>query len=121
MKTTKIIGMGTVLAALAFAPLAANDAKEQQTPQVEDTYNFGLESGEPFDLSAISCWDIVTLSEDDRAFAMVLLFGYAQGEAGQSVVSPQEIQVAVVNTMMECVDKPDDNAIDVLRTHMKVH
>ncbi|QYJ08337.1 HdeA/HdeB family chaperone [Qipengyuania flava] len=98
---------------LAAAPLAAQPADSQTAANP-----FALNSDITVDVSQLRCWDIVTLSEDDRAFAMVLVYGFAQGQAGATVFSPRDIQVAVVNTMMECVDKPDDLVLDVLKTHL---
>ncbi len=112
MALTLVVAGGLSLGALPM--VAAQESAEGQT----DDYT-ALSSDEPVELTALKCWDVTTLNEDDRAFVMVLLYGYAKGVAGQSKLAPQSIQVAVVNTMLECVDKPDDLVLDVLKTHIR--
>ncbi len=106
------IASGLSLGAMPVA--AAQEGAENRA----DDYT-ALSSDEPVELTALKCWDVTTLNEDDRAFVMVLLYGYAKGVTGQSRLAPQSIQVAVVNTMMECVDKPDDLVLDLLKTHIR--
>ncbi|WP_298309229.1 hypothetical protein [uncultured Erythrobacter sp.] len=91
---------------------------QESTDGQEGDYT-SLSSDEPVELTTLKCWDVTTLNEDDRAFVMVLLYGYAKGVTGQSSLAPRGIQVAVVNTMMECVDKPDDLILEVLKTHIR--
>jgi len=78
----------------------------------------GLASTEKTDLKTLTCWDVVTLAEDDRAYTMALLYGYVIGAKGHSVIAPQDIQVAIVNSMMKCVDTPDEKVMDVLTEQM---
>lgn len=115
MKLTKVL-TGMVLAGSA---IALNGASAQEAALAQSEAPLGLETDETIDLAELRCWDMVTLSEDDRGFAMVLLYGYAQGEKGVSTMSPRDVQVAVVNTMQECVDKPDAKVLDVLKTHIR--
>lgn len=77
-----------------------------------------LASARQVDLQTATCWDVVTLAEDDRASTMTLLYGYVMGVNGQSTISPRDIQIAIVNTMMKCVDVPDTNVLTVLREQM---
>ncbi|KEO90487.1 hypothetical protein EH31_10390 [Erythrobacter longus] len=115
MKLTKLLA-GAVLAG-SLITLSAASAQETQAET--SAPSLGLESDEKLDLADLRCWDVVTLNEDDRGFAMVLLYGYARGEKGVSAMSPRDVQVAVVNTMQECVDKPDAKVLDVLKTHIR--
>ncbi len=112
MKITQTLAMSLAAMSLMASPIAAQDANEGPTT------NFGLESDEKVDFAALKCWDVVTLVEDDRAFALVMLYGYARGEMGSADISPREVQTAVINTMMECVDAPDALVLDVLKTHI---
>jgi HdeA/HdeB family len=59
------------------------------------------------DLKKLTCWEVVTLNEDDRSAALTLLYGNIVGAKGQSVISPQNSQVAIVAAITECVDTPD--------------
>ena len=115
MKNFHAIGLSLAAMSLVAAPIAAQESNEVEV----DDY-FGLESAEKVDFATLRCWDVVTLSEDDRAFAMVLLYGYARGEMGDGNASPRDVQTAVVNTMMECVDTPDATVLDVLKTHIRL-
>ncbi|WP_298465998.1 HdeA/HdeB family chaperone [uncultured Erythrobacter sp.] len=113
MKKSLIAGF-----ALAGSLFAASHAFANESAQKQDLGDFGLESTDVVDLGELRCWDMVTLSEDDRAFAMVLLYGFARGQASESKMSARDVQTAVVNTMLECVDKPNEKALDVLKTHI---
>ncbi len=100
----------TVSAALLMgSPAMAQDAGE-------DTY--GLSPDVPVDLETVSCWDVVTLNEDDRAYVMTMLYGYAAAKKGTSTISPEAVQVAIVLTMTDCVEKPDDKVHAVLLEKM---
>lgn len=99
---------------VAMSSVAAQEqAAEEQAP------TFGLETAEKINVAQLSCWDLVTLGEDDRGFAMVLLYGFARGQKDAPQFSPRDVQVAVVNTMQECVDKPDAIALDILKSHVQ--
>ncbi len=93
-------------AMLSFTPAYAQDDEAAAT---------GLATTEKVDLEKLRCWDVVTLAEDDRAFAMTLLYGYVIGTQGKSETSPRNVQVDVVNTMTKCVDTPDEKVLDVLK------
>lgn len=103
---------------VAGSLMATGHASASQSDVQQELGDFGLESTEKLDLTTLRCWDVVTLSEDDRAFALVLLYGFARGQSSESEMSARDVQVAVVNTMTECVDKPDDKILDVLKTHI---
>lgn len=98
-------------AALALASTAA-------TAQSETLDADGMASSEQVDLAELLCWDVVTLAEDDRASTMVLLYGYALGTQGKSVVAPQDIQITIINAMMDCVDTPDDKVLAKVQEKM---
>jgi|GEM_PF-5041814 len=89
----------------------AQDAKEMVDP-------LALSSSQAADLKMLTCWEVVTLSEDDRAFAMTLLYGYNQGSKSDSSITPRDIQIAIINTMQNCVDTPEAKVLDVLRSHV---
>ena len=107
--------IGTVLAAFA---LAAGSLSAQEETVSTKGDGHGLESPVELDLRAMTCWDLVTMAEDDRGYAMVLLYGFASGEKGQGRFSPRAIQVAAVTTIQDCVDKPDAIALTVLKSHI---
>lgn len=70
------------------------------------------------DLKDVTCWDVVTLNEDDRASVMTMLYGYSIAQKGSSTISPEAVQVAIVLTMADCVEKPDAKVHTVLLEKM---
>ena len=122
MKLLQKIGTSLVCLALASAPTQAQDTAPGEPPRdaEADSVYYGLEAADPFDLNELICWDIITLNDDDRAFAMVLLFGFAQGQKNDANVSPRDVQVAVVNTIHACVDSPDSKVIDLLKKYVEI-
>ena len=116
LANSKLAAVLAASCALSLGVVSAG-AQEQPAPPAQDFST--LSTDEPVELTELTCWDVTTLNEDDRAFVMVLLYGYAKGVEGDSELAPRDIQVAVVTTMMECVDKPDDLVLDVLKTHIR--
>lgn len=104
----------SAIALLGTATFAQTPSSTQAetVAAVED----GLASTEQVDLSQVTCWDAVTLAEDDRASTMLLLYGYVLGLQKQTTISPQDIQITIVNTMMTCVDTPDKKLLALLKT-----
>lgn len=99
--------------------LASNSASAQEAPDDTSTpYYSQLSSGDVANLTELTCWDVTTLGEDDRAFALILLYGYAKGAAGDAELAPRDVQIAVINSMMQCLDEPDSVALDVLSEHI---
>ncbi len=80
--------------------------------------DYGLAPATPVDLKEISCWDIVTLNEDDRASVMTMMYGYSIAQKGTSTISPEAVQVAIVLTMTDCVEKPDAKVHQILSEKM---
>ena len=78
----------------------------------------GLSPDVQIDLKEVTCWDVVTLNEDDRASVMTMLYGYATAKQGTSIISPEAVQVAVVLTMADCVEQPDTKVHDLLLQKM---
>ncbi len=78
----------------------------------------GLSPDVQVDLKEVTCWDVVTLNEDDRASVMTMLYGYATAKKGISTISPEAVQVAIVLTMADCVEKPDDKVHELLLEKM---
>ncbi|MEH6758920.1 MAG: HdeA/HdeB family chaperone [Parasphingorhabdus sp.] len=107
----KSMAAAIAASALFISPLQAQEETEEANP-------YGLSSAESVDLKALTCWDVVTLAEEDRAFTMTMLYGYVMGTQGKSEIKPRDIQVAIVTTMTKCVDTPDAKVLDVLKEQM---
>jgi hypothetical protein len=109
----KLLAKSTILG-FATAVLMSAAASAQN----KDQEIGALATTQKADLATIACWDVVTLAEDDRASALVLIYGYLVGEKGNSIISPQDIQVAIVTTMTKCVDEPDSKVMDLMKEQM---
>lgn len=71
-------------------------------------------SSEPFELTKLSCWDVITLPEADATFVIALLIGYKFGAAGTPQTSSKAISDAVLKLDRVCADSPDLPAYEVL-------
>ena len=97
----------TTIKAIAFAAaLAAPHFANAQ----------GQPSAEPFDLSKLSCWEVMSLSEDDSSFVIGLMIGYLQGSAGDPSLSPATIIAKVEGLDTKCIETPDEPALTVLQS-----
>ncbi len=72
-------------------------------------------STEAFDLSALTCWEVISLPEDEAAFVMALMIGYLQGQADEASTSPAKIVSQVEALDTKCADTPDAPALDTLK------
>lgn len=92
--------IAAVSALLMYSPMAASAQTEA--------------SMDEFSLDALSCWEVISLPEEDANFVTAMLIGFTQGQAGQSKTSPKAI-VDLVETFDEtCGENPDMAAIDAI-------
>lgn len=73
------------------------------------------DSSEVFDLSQITCWDVMTLDDNDRMYALAILFGYVAGLNGKSQQSGDMIERALTQTGEVCGNNPDRGALSVMQ------
>ena len=66
------------------------------------------------DIRTLTCWEVVTLHPDDRISAMTLIYGYAIGSKGKSVISPKDTQSAIETTLTTCAEKPEAKILDIM-------
>lgn len=107
----------TITSAL-FASLALTMSAGSALAQSEDDEITGLAPDVQVDLKEVTCWDVVTLAEDDRGFFMTMLYGHALGQKGDTTISPEAVEVSIVLTITDCVEKPDDKVLDILKEKM---
>lgn len=98
MKNPSRLLAGLACVPLMFAPAFAQDEL----------------SSEPFDINNITCWDVVTLADDDASFVTAMLIGYTNGKAGAAEMSAKGIFDKVAALDKACADNPDMMAIDAL-------
>lgn len=100
---------GVAALSLSVTPALAQDQGEDIEALAPDVN---------IDLKNLTCWEVVTLNEDDRSAALTLLYGNVVGAKGQSVISPQKSQIAIVAAVTECVDTPDANIYQLMEKKM---
>ncbi len=72
-------------------------------------------STETFDLASLSCWEVISLPEDEAAFVMALMIGYLQGQENDAATSPAKIVAQVEALDAKCADTPDEPALNTLK------
>ena len=65
-----------------------------------------------FDVKTISCWDVLTVAEEDLNMAMMLLYGYKQGEDKVRTQSSASIEAAFTSAFAYCEANPDAPAMN---------
>ena len=65
-----------------------------------------------FDVKTISCWDVLTVAEEDLNMAMMLLYGYKQGEGKVRTQSSASIEAAFTSAFAYCEENPDAPAMN---------
>lgn len=68
-----------------------------------------------FDVNTVSCWDVLTIKEEDLNMAMMLLYGYTQGENASTTQSSALIETAFMSAFAFCETNPDTPAINGFR------
>ena len=68
-----------------------------------------------FDVEKLSCFDVISLAEDDSLFVTAMLIGYMNGKSGSAETSPVAIQTKVEAFDKTCGDNPDMAAMDALK------
>jgi len=74
---------------------------------------------ESFDFAELACWDVMVLSEQDRPYALTLLYGYAAGKNNIAIHTGENIKNVLKKTGEICTDKPDDKVLTVIQQIIK--
>jgi len=69
------------------AALLAGCAHTDTTSAKPDMMAKSASASDKFDVKTLTCWDVLTVAEDDIDMAMMLVYGYAQGAKGMSAQS----------------------------------
>lgn len=103
--------------ALFMLPIAAVIVTGCETTHAERN-NLTGESGfskEVFNVEELTCWDLSTLAEEDAGYAATLLYGYAQGKAGDATQTPSKIEYALGEISTKCAGSPDMLVLDAFK------
>ena len=71
---------------------------------------------EKFQLDTITCWEVLTASEEDTAYALVLLYVYNSGLDKQTKHSAKEIETTIATTGEVCSANPDMSALKAFQS-----
>ncbi len=71
---------------------------------------------EKSNLETLTCWDVITLSEEDSTLAMVLLYGYHAGKSNQPVQSSEKIARIILDTVKICDKNPDTTVLEAIQS-----
>ena len=66
---------------------------------------------EEFEIDALTCWEVMTLPEDESAYVLMLLYGYSAGKQNQSTQSGELIANTIAAAGEFCGENPDMSAI----------
>ncbi len=67
-----------------------------------------------FSIDEITCFDVISLPEEDSLFVTALLIGFKSGMANSAQTSTDQIKSAVEALDTACGDNPDMKAIEAL-------
>lgn len=103
MQFKKTFILSSLIATIGFSAFAADKEIAKSDPAEEAS------------LETVTCWEIMTLPEKDRDFALVLLYGYNAGKQNQAIQSGEKIAERIAVAGQLCGEKPDMKAVDAFR------
>jgi hypothetical protein len=114
-KNTKLTLLAFVALATFSTQIIANEPSKETVVKttVED------KTQESFDFADITCWDIMTLSDQDRPAALTLLYGFHAGKNGISTHTGGDIEKTLTQTGEICAENPDKKALATLEDILK--
>lgn len=68
-----------------------------------------------FNIETLSCWEFVTMPNDDATYVSLILYGYASGKAGKAEQTGNMIKTVIEGADGICADNPDMPAIDAFK------
>ena len=84
----------------------------------ETMANVQVRADEAFNLEETSCWEVMTISGDQQAFATLLLYGYAAGRVGQSLHSGAKIGNTLARAKTYCEAQVETAMVSVIQTSL---
>ena len=108
--------LSTLLCSAALATLLST------TPALADghgDHGDKAKSSEPakeqsFDLSELTCWDVMTLEEAERGTVLFLYYGYVSGVKNELVHDGATITKVLTTLGEHCNENPDDNLLKLM-------
>ena len=99
----------------------SSDARQDETPVVneaaEDDSPEEALSEEPFGLEALTCWNVISMPEDERPPLLLLIYGYAAAKHNDATHSSEKIANALSSFGQACKE-PDRPAFEAVSETM---
>ncbi len=107
-KTMKLIKQAkfSLLAFVAIATISTQTLADDKAQQA-------------FDFNDVTCWDIMILNDNERPYALTMLYGYRAGKNGKTTHTGVDIEKTLSKTGELCKDKPDMKALMALDEVLK--
>ncbi len=67
-----------------------------------------------FDLSELTCWDVMTLEEAERGTVLFLYYGYVSGVKNELIHDGGTITKVLTQLAEHCNENPDDNLLKLM-------
>lgn len=65
-----------------------------------------------FDLATVTCAEAFAQDAEDIIAAVLMVYGFAAGQSGQAVQSPEQIEEAVTSALAGCAVEPSSLLIE---------
>ncbi len=85
---------------------------------VTSSLNSSFARADSFKFSEITCWEISTLEDSDRASALLLIYGFVAGQHNLDAHSGSSIGEAIETTRNQCAESPDVTVVTVMSTSL---
>ena len=107
IKLSALLCSTTLITLFATSPALADGHGEKK-----DTSESAVEQS--FDLSELTCWDVMTLEEAERGTVLFLYYGYVSGVKGELVHNGETIAKTLTQFGEHCNENPDDNLLKLM-------
>jgi hypothetical protein len=77
-------------------------------------------ASQAFDITEVTCWELMTLPEDDAGHAFTLFYGYAAGANGQPLQKSEIVEKVIVATIDTCAENPSTPALQVFAENWNI-
>jgi hypothetical protein len=70
----------------------------------------------PFKGEKVTCWEVLTLPEENSSFAMILLYGYHAEKSNQPVQPAEKIASIILDAVKICDKNPDKTVLETIQS-----
>ena len=99
---------GFTLSVLSACATSSVESQADDTAYVQNSSAEKMESSSgDFSIRRLTCWDVLTAPEEDMNMAMMLVYGYSEGEHKRYPQTPKSIESAFKTAFDFCETSPD--------------